>query len=82
MSPEELAIVQAVEAEKPDPAQIAEGRRRVCLTTAVTMVMHSLLLPWEAADYAKYMEDYLREGIVPRDEVLDAKAPKPERKVH
>lgn len=67
------------EPEKLDQAMVAEGRRRVCLTTAVQMLLHNLLLSWEVVDYAKYLEDYLRDGTVPREEDLPA-PPKPKKK--
>lgn len=55
----------------------AEERRRTCLSAASTFVLHNLLLPWEAVDYAKYLEDYLATGKVP----LEPK-PKAKRTLH
>lgn len=71
-------------AQRINPDDVAEGRRRVCLTTGIQLLMHNLLLPWEVVDYAKYLEDYLKYGTVPRDEVLAVKtAPKKaKRKLH
>lgn len=83
ITPGQWPTAAAPEREKPTSAEIAEGRRRVCLTTAVQMVHTHLLLPWEAVDYSKYLEDYLTTGTVPREEVLSTKPDKPaKRKLH